>query len=127
MRSLSYRKLVLSQSYNQPAHHINHHNQQPCDGIATHKLAGPIHGPIKLGLLRDRLPTLSRLLFANQTCIQIGIDSHLLARHGDRKSTRLNSSHVAISYAVFCLKKKTKKERPESPTGREPAWRCATR
>src|SRR5690625_5809124 len=28
---------------------------------------------------------------------------------GDRKSTRLNSSHVAISYAVFCLKKKTYK------------------
>src|SRR5690625_5431538 len=27
---------------------------------------------------------------------------------GDRKSTRLNSSHVAISYAVFCLKKKSK-------------------
>src|SRR5690625_6723270 len=26
----------------------------------------------------------------------------------DRKSTRLNSSHVAISYAVFCLKKKTR-------------------
>src|SRR5215208_7398403 len=30
-----------------------------------------------------------------------------LAQPGDRKSTRLNSSHVAISYAVFCLKKKT--------------------
>src|SRR5437660_11818288 len=28
----------------------------------------------------------------------------------DRKSTRLNSSHVAISYAVFCLKKKIKKK-----------------
>src|SRR5207253_4877776 len=27
-------------------------------------------------------------------------------KHRDRKSTRLNSSHVAISYAVFCLKKK---------------------
>src|SRR5699024_11786165 len=27
--------------------------------------------------------------------------------HRDRKSTRLNSSHVSISYAVFCLKKKT--------------------
>src|SRR5690242_20897287 len=26
---------------------------------------------------------------------------------GDRKSTRLNSSHMSISYAVFCLKKKT--------------------
>src|SRR5699024_12765020 len=33
----------------------------------------------------------------------------------DRKSTRLNSSHVSISYAVFCLKKKkkTKKHTPE--------------
>src|SRR5690349_23378049 len=29
----------------------------------------------------------------------------------DRKSTRLNSSHVEISYAVFCLKKKKKKTR----------------
>src|SRR5690625_5492153 len=29
-----------------------------------------------------------------------------MIRTGDRKSTRLNSSHVAISYAVFCLKKK---------------------
>src|SRR5690606_40763044 len=29
-------------------------------------------------------------------------------RKGDRKSTRLNSSHVKISYAVFCLKKKSK-------------------
>src|SRR5207253_2939651 len=45
-----------------------------------------------------------------QNCIKAGA---ALARpiHGvlqveDRKSTRLNSSHVAISYAVFCLKKK---------------------
>src|SRR2546430_11170668 len=32
------------------------------------------------------------------------------AREGDRKSTRLNSSHSQISYAVFCLKKKKKKQ-----------------
>src|SRR5690625_5726970 len=31
----------------------------------------------------------------------------------DRKSTRLNSSHVAISYAVFCLKKKNRKKKHE--------------
>src|SRR2546426_6216281 len=31
---------------------------------------------------------------------------------GDRKSTRLNSSHLVISYAVFCLKKKKKTTRP---------------
>src|SRR5437667_8919512 len=29
----------------------------------------------------------------------------------DRKSTRLNSSHITISYAVFCLKKKKKKQK----------------
>src|SRR5438034_7685432 len=33
-----------------------------------------------------------------------------LCRQGDRKSTRLNSSHTVISYAVFCLKKKKKKK-----------------
>src|SRR3712207_8344264 len=31
----------------------------------------------------------------------------VVATSGDRKSTRLNSSHANISYAVFCLKKKT--------------------
>src|SRR5207245_9348881 len=33
---------------------------------------------------------------------------HLEHEEGDRKSTRLNSSHGSISYAVFCLKKKNK-------------------
>src|SRR5690242_20953778 len=32
-------------------------------------------------------------------------------RRGDRKSTRLNSSHMSISYAVFCLKKKKRARR----------------
>src|SRR5699024_7975334 len=33
-------------------------------------------------------------------------DTDYVVEEGDRKSTRLNSSHVSISYAVFCLKKK---------------------
>src|SRR5690625_6065884 len=37
-----------------------------------------------------------------------GNAEHCMGRSEDRKSTRLNSSHVAISYAVFCLKKKNK-------------------
>src|SRR3989475_9575069 len=39
---------------------------------------------------------------------------HPISVSGDRKSTRLNSSHSQISYAVFCLKKKTKS-----------AWECS--
>src|SRR5690349_23788792 len=35
--------------------------------------------------------------------------------HADRKSTRLNSSHVEISYAVFCLKKKKKQSHNDPP------------
>src|SRR5438874_10540094 len=37
-------------------------------------------------------------------------------RSQDRKSTRLNSSHVEISYAVFCLKKKKKKQKNKNRT-----------
>src|SRR5207245_6975453 len=36
------------------------------------------------------------------------------ARGSDRKSTRLNSSHGSISYAVFCLKKKKKKKKKQT-------------
>src|SRR5947208_8932526 len=38
----------------------------------------------------------------------------------DRKSTRLNSSHQIISYAVFCLKKKKNKQTPTSIHKKEP-------
>src|SRR2546430_4961862 len=39
------------------------------------------------------------------------------ARAADRKSTRLNSSHSQISYAVFCLKKKKKNKQDLQPQG----------
>src|SRR5207249_11120913 len=38
--------------------------------------------------------------------VMSGESSDILRQQRDRKSTRLNSSHVSISYAVFCLKKK---------------------
>src|SRR5689334_24457196 len=56
----------------------------------------------------------SRFLHALNFCMLLpGPEAQKLATyigwllHGDRKSTRLNSSHSSISYAVFCLKKKT--------------------
>src|SRR5690625_6505188 len=44
------------------------------------------------------------------------------ASRSDRKSTRLNSSHVAISYAVFCLKKKNKHRTEQSSERRTAAY-----
>src|SRR5438128_9616984 len=45
-------------------------------------------------------PTVTRVIDANAAAREYGVGG------GDRKSTRLNSSHGSISYAVFCLKKK---------------------
>src|SRR5690606_40248290 len=82
-----------------------------------------LHQPARLGLLRD----LAQLLVHLGAVRRAGVDGEADRRapeaqgvadasgHGrkgilvlvqDRKSTRLNSSHVKISYAVFCLKKK---------------------
>src|SRR3712207_8229044 len=54
---------------------------------------------------------LSRLVWGTQLALIVAIVSSAIASAlgillGDRKSTRLNSSHANISYAVFCLKKK---------------------
>src|SRR2546427_6072153 len=69
---------------------------------------------LKIIVIRQRLGMLQRqVLFAGQ--------------HGekaDRKSTRLNSSHSQISYAVFCLKKKTTNA---SSSRRTPRRRRASR
>src|SRR5207249_11282631 len=43
-----------------------------------------------------------------EPCFERRVVRRQFGAPGDRKSTRLNSSHVSISYAVFCLKKKIK-------------------
>src|SRR5690349_23885069 len=58
--------------------------------IAQGRLRSPIHDHYELRI-SSRTPTTACIRKANNI---------------DRKSTRLNSSHVEISYAVFCLKKK---------------------
>src|SRR5476649_2984698 len=57
--------------------------------------------------LHDALP-ISRI-WPLGTC---GVTEELAKMPRDRKSTRLNSSHTVISYAVFCLKKKKNRVKP---------------
>src|SRR2546426_3292027 len=67
------------------------------------------------GLLDSLLPVFQRQTGYRVKVIAVGSGQALaMGRRGDadvvdRKSTRLNSSHLVISYAVFCLKKKKKK------------------
>src|SRR5688572_31325283 len=56
-----------------------------------------------------RLPESGHVFAVDQAAARGGF---ALLRTQDRKSTRLNSSHSQISYAVFCLKKKKKKTEP---------------
>src|SRR5205085_8707791 len=73
--------------------------------------------PIRLGLSGSvggcdaRLQRIGKLLEAR-------VESNYNRIASDRKSTRLNSSHSQISYAVFCLKKKKKKKKKNNKTKR---------
>src|SRR3712207_8633631 len=60
------------------------------------ELAGLEHAGERVAGVQQRAQV--RLAVAGERCRE--------PRRGDRKSTRLNSSHANISYAVFCLKKK---------------------
>src|SRR5947199_3554777 len=56
---------------------------------------------------KDRREAVDADLQARQHRTLLYQELEALVRGEDRKSTRLNSSHLGISYAVFCLKKKT--------------------
>src|SRR2546427_5474606 len=53
-------------------------------------------------------------VLASQQLRKLANEEAISAKKPDRKSTRLNSSHSQISYAVFCLKKKKKKKKKNS-------------
>src|SRR2546430_13525550 len=58
--------------------------------------------------MRDQMRVGDGVLFYHSSCEEPGIAGLAEVASADRKSTRLNSSHSQISYAVFCLKKKKK-------------------
>src|SRR2546426_5918379 len=76
--------------------------------------------PGRNGELPRKIPQVGRCLIgddveigANTTIDRGSVDDTVI---GDRKSTRLNSSHLVISYAVFCLKKKKNNKRNSTCT-----------
>src|SRR5690606_40966623 len=89
MQYISYKFLLLFLVYSWAAC-----NQE------EEKMAGPMVDPDKL-----HVQPLSPWEALSTFEVEDGFEIELVA---DRKSTRLNSSHVKTSYAVFCLKKKTK-------------------
>src|SRR5438034_8481019 len=85
-------------------------------------LMGNVFGGVILALV-DRAAAVAAIRHAGKQCVTVSVDKvdfkepihvgELVTAYSrvnfagrDRKSTRLNSSHTVISYAVFCLKKK---------------------
>src|SRR5438067_6693141 len=60
----------------------------------------------EIGVDVSRFPTEKHFASWLGLCPRQQQSNRTTKKRGDRKSTRLNSSHVSISYAVFCLKKK---------------------
>src|SRR5690606_41929188 len=67
-----------------------------------------VAAPVERGLVENGGRQLDELHVPASECTR---DAGRVEADEDRKSTRLNSSHVKISYAVFCLKKKTTSRR----------------
>src|SRR2546427_2011542 len=75
--------------------------------------ADPVHGPV------ERPGAADPVVVLRPPAVQTHPDVERIVRRigdgADRKSTRLNSSHSQISYAVFCLKKKKKNKQERNP------------
>src|SRR5256885_10768145 len=70
-------------------------------------------GALGYGCYEDTVATLEKALTPGP---------YILGAHLDRKSTRLNSSHLVISYAVFCLKKKSSPPNHNHQPGLSPSF-----
>src|SRR2546422_6899434 len=93
---LQYRRTVGGTSVHSPNGRRRHGQRSDCG-------RAPATVPDSAAECGEELPEASRPVRGGSVLLD--------PRQADRKSTRLNSSHGYISYAVFCLKKKKKKQR----------------
>src|SRR2546426_12286320 len=69
-----------------------------------------LHDALPILKAGDRVQQGQKLFSLDDRDLQADLGVMRAALQADRKSTRLNSSHLVISYAVFCLKKKKKEQ-----------------
>ena len=91
---------LLQRPDQQPGHDIDGGNQNRGQRVALVEACSPVHRPVKLGLLRDRLPPLSRRRLIDQSRVHVRIDGHLLARQRVEREARrhLGGAHGAVAH-----------------------------
>src|SRR5690242_21432126 len=73
----------------------------------------PVEGLRRRHLVHEVQVDVEQVRLAGRTADDVLVPHLLRQGLADRKSTRLNSSHMSNSYAVFCLKKKNKADLPD--------------
>src|SRR2546426_6894361 len=91
-------------------HFAEHNVDGPDDGHHVGHQVAPHHCVKRLQIDKRRRANAHAIRL--NSCVTDDIVAELALGTIDRKSTRLNSSHLVISYAVFCLKKKKNLNRP---------------
>src|SRR5690349_23502978 len=101
------RRLAEVEAVRQLVHHTAWLDAQGTDCVAQVSMVKALAGDLVNAALYDCVQFHGGMGFMRESAIErMARDARVQAIGGDRKSTRLNSSHVEISYAVFCLKKK---------------------
>ncbi len=77
---------------------VDGQDQQAGNGVALDEFTGAVHGAVEIGLLGDFSPAMLGFFLVDKTGIKVGIDSHLLTRHGIQGETRADFRHPAGTF-----------------------------
>src|SRR5207249_5292622 len=109
--SISYLLLLYAPSPPPPLHSFPTRRSSDLINTARYgQTRGIMRSLFLLPTVQRELDTILSLDPKNTRAQSLAGNVYMTLPRIDRKSTRLNSSHVSISYAVFCLKKKKKKQ-----------------
>ena len=86
---------LLHDADDHAADDVDHHDEQAGDGVAADEFRGAVHGAEEAGFVFQVLAPPPRLLFVDQAGIEIGVDRHLLARHGVQVEARRDFGDAA--------------------------------
>ncbi len=82
MRGVGEAQALLRDADDHAADDVDEHDQQAGDGVAAHEFRGAVHGAEEAAFVLQHLAAAARFLLVDHAGRQIGVDRHLLARHG---------------------------------------------
>ena len=95
MRRVGKAQALLRDADDHAADHIDEHHQQAGDGVAAHEFRGAVHGAEEAAFVFQRLAPPPRLVLVDRAGGQLGVDRHLLARHGVEVEARRHLGDAA--------------------------------